>query len=191
MKNSMRMNLIHTVLITAGLLAVMPAQAAVWYVDVDSEYETPDGTEWAKAFRTIQDGVDAAYSDSGGEVWVAEGTYTATTTNVVVMGNGVAVFDDDGYVALKGVAVPGSGDLAPTPSKELLIHAGGNAKARLDGSTGNLYLEGTVTENVAPPDPGPNGVLVIKDKQDSLDSTVSFIDSGGNLVLKKRLLNSL
>ncbi len=51
------------------------AHAAVWYVDKDNASNARDGTSWGTAFTTIQEGVDAAFADGGGEVWVAEGVY--------------------------------------------------------------------------------------------------------------------
>jgi len=36
---------------------------------------TEDGLTWQTAFNTLQEGVDAAFAQGGGEVWVAEGTY--------------------------------------------------------------------------------------------------------------------
>jgi len=68
------------------------ATAAVWFVDVDNVAGPWDGMTWATAFDNIQDGVYAAYADSGGEVWVAEGTYTDTGYNVVVMDYGVHIY---------------------------------------------------------------------------------------------------
>jgi len=38
-----------------------------------------DGHSWQTPFRTVQEGIDAAAATGGGEVWVAEGTYTPTT----------------------------------------------------------------------------------------------------------------
>ena len=53
----------------------VPVHAAVWYVDIDNAAQEQDGTSWATAFNRIQEGIDAAFDDDGGEVWVAEGTY--------------------------------------------------------------------------------------------------------------------
>lgn len=36
---------------------------------------TEDGLTWDTAFKTIQEGIDAAFGDGGGEVWVAGGPY--------------------------------------------------------------------------------------------------------------------
>jgi cysteine-rich repeat protein len=52
------------------------------YVDVDSVAPAPDGSSWASAFASIQDGIDSAYDAvrlddvlDVCEVWVSEGTY--------------------------------------------------------------------------------------------------------------------
>ena len=67
------------------------ASAAAWYVDKDNS-GPEDGTLWATPFTDIQSGVDAALAAGGGEVWVAEGTYTATTNPVVTMKDGVRLY---------------------------------------------------------------------------------------------------
>jgi len=48
---------------------------AAVHVDRDNASGLEDGTSWDRAFRRIQDGIDAAANLSGGEVWVAEGLY--------------------------------------------------------------------------------------------------------------------
>jgi beta-lactam-binding protein with PASTA domain len=54
-------------------------------VDADNISGVEDGSAWATAFPTIQQGIDAvAASGQTGEVWVAEGTYTADTSGTVV-----------------------------------------------------------------------------------------------------------
>ncbi len=58
-----------------------PAFGAVWYVDKDNSSSTKDGLSWATAFTTIQPVIDAASTDGGGEIWVAEGTYGETRTS--------------------------------------------------------------------------------------------------------------
>ncbi len=50
-------------------------------VDKDVSSPAPDGSTWASAFATIQAGIQAALSGGGGEVWVAEGTYTGLAGN--------------------------------------------------------------------------------------------------------------
>ncbi len=47
-----------------------------WYVDCDVE-SSGDGTEWGKAFKTIQEGINAA--GTGEIVLVADGTYTGAS----------------------------------------------------------------------------------------------------------------
>ena len=54
-------------------------------VDADNISGVEDGSAWATAFPTIQQGIDAVVaSGQTGEVWVAEGTYTADTSGTVV-----------------------------------------------------------------------------------------------------------
>lgn len=81
----------------------MAASAAVWYVDKDNTAGPWNGTSWATAFKTIQEGIDAAFNDSGGEVWVAQGVYdefrnapngdeSGQITGSVVMKSGVDLY---------------------------------------------------------------------------------------------------
>lgn len=81
----------------------LAAGAATNYVDCaymassDEDYAAHDGTSWAKAFRTIQEGVDAC--SEGDTVLVAEGRYDA----------GGKASADDGwnrvYLATKGITL--------------------------------------------------------------------------------------
>ena len=48
------------------------------YVDVNVSGGDEDGSSWADAFNNIQDAIDDA--QSGSEIWVADGTYTLTST---------------------------------------------------------------------------------------------------------------
>ncbi|HUW61796.1 MAG TPA: PKD domain-containing protein, partial [Candidatus Bathyarchaeia archaeon] len=58
----------------SGTVDIHVGRGDVWYVKIGT---SGDGYSWATAFGTIQEGVDAAFADCGGEVWVAAGTYTA------------------------------------------------------------------------------------------------------------------
>ena len=74
----------RTVLILLGMLVyTVSASAAVWYVDKDNISGSEDGTTWGTAFTTIQEGIDAAFDDGGGEVWVAEGVYDEARVSVM------------------------------------------------------------------------------------------------------------
>jgi len=77
------MRVIIATVFPALCLAATAAFGGVWYVDQDNASGTEDGTSWATAFVTIQEGIDAAYGDGGGEVWVAEGVYGEVRTSVV------------------------------------------------------------------------------------------------------------
>lgn len=58
---------------------------SIVFVDVDNVSGVEDGTTWATAFSSIQEGIAAVVaSGQPGEVWVAEGIYTTTTATVVV-----------------------------------------------------------------------------------------------------------
>ncbi|NLN92060.1 MAG: hypothetical protein GX130_01955 [Candidatus Hydrogenedens sp.] len=59
--------------------------AAIYYVNASSTAASPDGSSWAKAFKTLQAAVDKAASEGLGEIWVAKGTYTSTDDEVVTM----------------------------------------------------------------------------------------------------------
>ncbi len=51
----------------------------VFAVDSGSVTGAPTGKHWSSAFVTLQDAIDAAELNAGGDVWVAEGTYYPTT----------------------------------------------------------------------------------------------------------------
>ena len=51
----------------------------IYRVDASSTATSPDGSSWDSAYTSLQDAIDAAEADGGGEVWVAEGTYSPVT----------------------------------------------------------------------------------------------------------------
>ncbi len=50
--------------------------ASVWYIDDDIS-NSGDGTSWSDAFKTIQEGVDAASNND--EIWLKRGTYSLSS----------------------------------------------------------------------------------------------------------------
>jgi len=52
---------------------------SVYRVNSSSTTESQDGASWTTAYSSIQDAIDAAETNGGGEVWVAAGTYTPVT----------------------------------------------------------------------------------------------------------------
>lgn len=72
-------------------------ETSVFRVDEDNVSGTENGLTWATAFNTIQEGTDAAAAGASAsrphEVWVAAGTYTNSTSDVVVtMRTGVHLY---------------------------------------------------------------------------------------------------
>ncbi|MBN2683977.1 MAG: right-handed parallel beta-helix repeat-containing protein [Pontiellaceae bacterium] len=52
------------------------APAKVFYVDSRFQGNAPTGESWFTAFPSLQDAIDAAAENGGGEVWVKSGTYS-------------------------------------------------------------------------------------------------------------------
>jgi hypothetical protein len=71
------------------LLCASTAQAATWYV-VSGGTGTQDGSSWTNAYASIQTALDAA--SSGDQVWVSQGTYTGSSSPVVTIKSGMAVY---------------------------------------------------------------------------------------------------
>ena len=63
-----------------------------YYVNAASTAPNPDGSSWAKAYKDLQSAVDAAAAAGGGEVWVAQGTYTSNSDPVLTMKKNVALY---------------------------------------------------------------------------------------------------
>ncbi|MDX9971600.1 MAG: CARDB domain-containing protein [FCB group bacterium] len=78
--------------VCAILLFPAAGWSAVWYVDADNSGGSHDGTSWGSAYTDIQSAVTAASGAGGGDVWVAEGTYTSTGAQVVAMAANVHLY---------------------------------------------------------------------------------------------------
>jgi hypothetical protein len=53
----------------------------VVYVDLGNTSGVEDGTSWDTAFTAVQEGIDRAWRNLGGEVWVAQGVYNESRAN--------------------------------------------------------------------------------------------------------------
>ena len=69
------------------------APAEVYRVDGDVAV-SGDGSSWPNAFKTIQEGIEAADAAGGGEVWVGEAAdgYKSATDPVVTLKSGVHIY---------------------------------------------------------------------------------------------------
>ncbi|MBN2704344.1 MAG: right-handed parallel beta-helix repeat-containing protein [Pontiellaceae bacterium] len=83
----LRIRLFGTVLLT--MLSLMVGRAAdetntiqtkVFYVDNRFQGSSPTGELWNSAFPSLQDAIDAAAENGGGEVWVKSGTHSPRGT---------------------------------------------------------------------------------------------------------------
>ncbi len=70
----------HCFVCPGGAGVAPNCERCIYFVDLESETDHPDGQSWGSAFHTIQEAVDAAASTRPAgiefcEVWVAAGTY--------------------------------------------------------------------------------------------------------------------
>lgn len=113
------------------LWAAASAHAVV--VRVDAAQAGPeDGTTWATAFNTIQEGVYAAAGGGGGEVWVAAGTYDEARTSLI------AGVDSGSVLLVGGVDVYGGFDGTET------------VRAQRDWSANRTIIDGATSRGGQP-----------------------------------------
>ncbi|MDD2198244.1 MAG: gliding motility-associated C-terminal domain-containing protein [Bacteroidales bacterium] len=101
---------------------------SIFYVKTDGS-DTNDGLTWENAFQTIQYAIDQAYADGGGEVWVAQGTYSPTA--YLSDYSGLQTNDEYmSFIMYSGVDVYGG--FAGTESTKEIGVAGGRQLASAD-----------------------------------------------------------
>jgi parallel beta-helix repeat protein len=174
-------------------LAIAPsgARAAILRVQKGSASGTHDGTTWARAYRTVQAGLNAAAA--GDELWVAEGVWAES----VVLKDGVAV-----YGGFAGAEATRAGRAPATHKTNLTdtvrVPAGCGLATILDGftvrnsSTGGIRCtdasptisNNVITNNQTTASEGGGGILVtgasypvISDNTIS-DNSASFYGGG-------------
>jgi hypothetical protein len=94
-RNPIRNGLGTSAILCLSLLFVvlsLPAtsEATVFYVD-GSRISSGNGTKWEEAFKTIQEGVNAATSFQGDEIWVRKWTY-ATSSTIVIDNKDIGIY---------------------------------------------------------------------------------------------------
>lgn len=124
------------------ILYMQEAGYPIFYVDPNATGNR-NGTSWANAFAHIQDGVDAAYNNGEGWVWVAQGLYTFQT-------------EPRGSYTVDGVLLKGVIQLLP---KVMLFGGFSGNETQLDQRNPDLYkcfIQGWIGTNVS--NPGLRGV---------------------------------
>ncbi|MGI6138222.1 MAG: choice-of-anchor Q domain-containing protein [Candidatus Hydrogenedentales bacterium] len=119
------------------LLTGAPGHAAVLRVNGASAADTPDGSSWANAFKTIQSAVDAAHAQD--EIWVAKGTYTGTTDSVVDMSEKMLVL----YGGFAGTET--SRGERNWDDNNTVIHGEGKRRCVTSNNTG--FIDGFTLQN--------------------------------------------
>jgi hypothetical protein len=111
------------------------AAASILYVN-GSATGIGDGSSWTDAYKTIQAAVTVAVS--GDEIWVAKGAYTATTSPIVAMKAGVALYG--GFLGTEN-----SRDLR-NPAVNATIIDGESSRQCITGAS-NATLDGFTIQN--------------------------------------------
>lgn len=146
----------------AAVWLSVSAHGATWHVDVNNTSGTENGESWATAFTAIQPAIDAAYSDGGGEVWVAEGTYDenrpALPSGALVVKSGVDMYG--GFDADEAALTERNWQAHPTLIDGLVARGGEKAHHVVVGES-NATLDGFVIlngqANVTYPSPESRG----------------------------------
>jgi len=156
-------NAITRVVLLAVFCGLPPTAFATVYVDLNAPVGTNDGSSWANACRTIQDGLDA--SSPGEEIWVASGTYA----EAIVLGHGDVLYGGfEGYGGAEEtllsqrdwetneVIVDASTADGGGPANHVVTMAG-VTDARLDGFT----ITGGHADGVGQPDDSAAGIFAM------------------------------
>ena len=87
---------------------VCPTYAGnIAYVNASAAVGTHDGTSWATAFLTLEEGLAAARTCGVTQIWVAKGTYQPTAYPVGITSPGTLTSADFSFHLVNGVAIYG------------------------------------------------------------------------------------
>ena len=123
-------------IVFALLLLDVPTECAQIRVKPDGS-DAAAGSNWATAKKTIQAGIDAA--GTGGEVWVAKGTYSET----IAVPDGVGVYG--GFVGVESSLSerPDFPRTAPDPNESIIDGNGvGSTVTPAPGATNGTVVDG-------------------------------------------------
>ncbi|MEI7901809.1 MAG: hypothetical protein WCK89_16265 [bacterium] len=116
---------------SVALMVAMPAQAATVYVN-GAAGGNNDGTSWTDAYTTLADAL-ANVSDSGDQIWVAQGTYTESSQLAINNSN----------LTIYGGFTSGMTDLSQRDITNFVVKVDGNLAYRCFNITGaNVTLDG-------------------------------------------------
>ena len=176
---------------TSMILVVFASEAfaATWYVDKDNMSGPWNGSSWGTAFQTIQQGIDAAQGDGGGEVWVAEGMYDEERdedTGSLMLRAGVHLYG--GFVGAETERAQRDWEAHETTIDGWTARAGERAYHVVVGASG-ATLDGLVVTggDASEPDWGLNGGGMFNDDVSSLTVTNcrfmgnSALEDGGGM----------
>ena len=136
-----------------GTAPATASSSTVWYVQASGSSSRPNGRTWATAYRTIQEAVDAAFWDGGGEVWVAEGTFTSKGDAILTMQEDVHVYGGFAGSETARDQRDWKQHVSAMDGENARLCVRGADRATLDGflithGTGGMYNEGFVSPTV-------------------------------------------
>jgi hypothetical protein len=119
----------------------------IWFVDINSSTNTPDGLSWNTSFLHPQNGVDMA--SSGDQVWVADGNYSSMDTGDAAVPVLIMKDEVDVYGGFSG-NVDSTDQRAPWIYRTILDGLG-SAQRIVDGAN-NVTLSGFGITGAVVPD---------------------------------------
>ena len=165
------------VLIAVGLILGLAAPRAFAqnvdpadiYVDAGSSASTPNGLSWATAYDDLADALAAA--GSGDVIWVAEGTYTTTTTFSIP--DGVTLYG--GLEGNEGTTF--DLNLRDFDSAETILTTSSNSAAAVANTSGTNTLDGFSVADVSRTDGSSGAGFILGATRTSTLRNMTFRDN--------------
>ena len=113
------------------------AEGAVWFVN-KAATGVENGQSWATAYRKIQDAVNAASSDGGGEIWIASGTYNEARASYPHGNDDDPAWNTGSLILVEGIKLYGG------------FSGTEGALLERDVSTNVTIIDGSISRNGSP-----------------------------------------